>query len=265
MSWIQKLKKPFRSRRKRITFCGDYLTWQQALENSIGYDAAVILEKTRNALFKVSRGEAAYERDSVLFDRIEHSFPILAAMLRAALCNNGKLSVLDFGGALGSSYFQCRAFLSPVSELRWSVVEQSAHVECGLRDFQSEQLRFHPTVEDCFAHQQPNVLLLSSVLQYIPEPYALLSDLLKRQISHVIIDRTAFLARDRDRLTVQTVPDSIYKASYPAWFLSETRLKDLMTSTGYTLLAEFPALDHLAPEDEAAYHKGFIFELTKRP
>jgi len=36
----------------------------------------------------------------------------------------------------------------------------------------------------------------------------------------------------------------------------------------YRILAEFPALDNLAPDDEPAYHKGFILEFvtpTQRP
>ncbi len=260
MNWIKKLRNPFRLRLKHIRFTGNYLDWNQALNHSTGYDAAVILERTRAALLKVSRGEAAYERDSVLFDKVEHAYPVLAGMLRASLRENGRLSVLDFGGALGSSYFQCRGFLDPVSDLVWSVVEQSAHVECGLREFASEQLRFHLRVEESLQQSRPNVLLLSSVLQYLPSPYAILADLLKHRISTVIIDRTALLTRDQDRLTVQTVPDSIYRASYPAWFLSESKLKEVFVSCGYRNVAEFPALDRLSPDDEPAYSKGFIFE-----
>jgi putative methyltransferase (TIGR04325 family) len=77
---------------------------------------------------------------------------------------------------------------------------------------------------------------------------------------HILLDRMAFLKRDADRLTVQKVPASIYPASYPAWFFSESRLQAEFTNAGYVLVADFQCPYELSPDDEKAYHKGFIFE-----
>jgi putative methyltransferase (TIGR04325 family) len=247
-----------------IVFDGDYGSWDDATRNSTGYDANVILEKTCAALLKVKSGEAVYERDSVLFDKIQHSFPVLAGLLRAAQAHDGRLCVVDFGGALGSSYFQCRGFLQAVQQFEWLVVEQSAHIACGRKNFESNQLRFYNTIEECKAGHQPNALLLSSVLQYLPNPYDVLQKLLSHRISHVIIDRTAFLVSDRERLTVQHVPDSIYPASYPAWFFSETKFTAAIESAGYSLAADFPSyVDDYSPEGEKGNYKGFIYEIRK--
>jgi len=263
---VKNLKQLFRPKQcgqesgQSIVFNGDYASWGDATRSSTGYDAGVILEKTCAALLKVKNGEAVYERDSVLFDKIQHSFPVLAGLLRAAQAHDGRLCVVDFGGALGSSYFQCRDFLKVVRQLEWLVVEQSAHITCGRKNFESDQLRFYNTVDECKAGHQPNVLLLSSVLQYLPNPYEVLQKLLSHHISHVIIDRTAFLVSDRERLTVQKVPDSIYPASYPAWFFSETKFRAVIEAAGYSLAADFPGTDDLSPEGEKAYYKGFIYE-----
>ncbi len=244
----------------RIAFSGDYPSWDAAVRSSTGYDAGVILDKTCAALLKVKNGEAVYERDSVLFDKIQHSFPVLAGLLRAAVVHEGRLSVVDFGGALGSSYFQCRGFLKPVAQLDWAVVDQPAQVACGQANFSSDQLHFHPAVEDCLSAYRPNVLLLSGVLPYLPAPYALLKQLLQHRISHVIIDRTAFLQSDRERLTVQHVPSTIYSASYPACFFSESQFQAAFTSAGYRLVSDFAGADDLSPEGEQAVYKGFIYE-----
>lgn len=272
---FQKLKHLFKSRREPILtpappvqdappevicFIGSYATWAAALQEATGYDAAIILEKTRTALLKVKNGEAVYERDSVLFDKIHHAFPVLAGLLRSALAHEGRLCVVDFGGALGSSYFQCRGFLEVVRRLEWLVIEQPAHVTCGQENFASEQLRFLPTIEECLLSHEPTTLLLSSVLQYVPSPYALLKSLLQHRIKHVIIDRTAFLQSDRERLTVQHVPSSIYPASYPAWFFSENQFQAVFASSGYRLVADFPGADDISPEGEKGYFKGFIYE-----
>jgi putative methyltransferase (TIGR04325 family) len=245
---------------QNIVFTGDYGSWDEAMHSSTGYDAGVILEKTCAALLKVKNGEATFERDSVLFDKIQHAFPVLAGLLRAAQAHDGRLCVVDFGGALGSSYFQCRGFLQVVRRLEWLVVEQTAHVACGRKNFASEQLRFYNTAEESLTGHHPNALLLSSVLQYLPNPYEVLQKLLSHRISHVIIDRTAFLAGGRERLTVQHVPDSIYPASYPAWFFSETKFTATIESAGYTLVADFPGTDDISPEGEQAHFKGFVYE-----
>jgi putative methyltransferase (TIGR04325 family) len=249
---------------QNIVFTGDYISWDDATRSSTGYDAGVILEKTCAALLKVKNGEAVYERDSVLFDKIQHSFPVLAGLLRAAQAHDGRLCVVDFGGALGSSYFQCRGFLQAVQQFEWLVVEQSAHIACGRKNFESDQLRFYNTIEECKAGHHPNALLLSSVLQYLPNPYDVLQKLLSHGISHVIIDRTAFLVSSRERLTVQHVPDSIYPASYPAWFFSEKKFTAAIEFAGYNLVADFlGTVDDYSPEGEKGYYKGFIFERVK--
>lgn len=259
----RQLSKVLPLRRQRgLRFTGDYQSWAEALKDSTGYDAPAILAKTRATVLKVKRGEAAYERDSVLFERVEHSFPLLAGLLRAAVHQQGELVVLDFGGALGSAYFQCREFLRPLKRLVWCIVEQAAQVACGKGDFESPELRFYASVDECLAAHRPNVLLLSSVLQYLPEPYQTLKELAQRGIPCIIIDRTAFLdkANDHERLTVQHVPPSIYEASYPAWFLSESKVHSLVQAAGYRLLADFAAPDVGAPHGEKACCKGFIFE-----
>ena len=243
-----------------ITYTGNYALWSDAERESTGYDATVILERTRDALLKVKRGEAVYERDSVLFEKPEYAYPVLTGLLRAALTRGGQLSVLDFGGSLGSTYFQSRPFLHSLHHMEWSVVEQTAHVACGREHFEDGHLLFYETVEECLACRRPTLLLLSSVLPYLSQPYSTLEGLLRHGIPHLVIDRTAFLTADRDRLTVQTVPDSIYPASYPAWFFGETKFAAAIAAAGYTLVADFPGSDRLAPADEPAYFKGFIYE-----
>src|SRR5450755_262798 len=93
-----------------VVYSGDYPSFAEARARSNGYEASVILERTRTALHRVLRGEAAFERDSVTFDKLELQWPLLAMLLRVAAENGGQLSVLDFGGSLGSTYYQCRGF-----------------------------------------------------------------------------------------------------------------------------------------------------------
>ena len=243
-----------------VEFAGNYASWADALRRSTGYGDPVILERTCASLLRVRRGEPVFERDSVLFDTPQHSFPVLAALLRAAAIEAGRLSVADVGGSLGSSYFQCRQFLQAVSTVEWAVIEQPAYVRRGREHFENGELSFHETIDECATRCRPNVLLMSGVLQYLPDPYVSLGQLLSARIRNVIVDRTAFLAGDRDRLTVQTVPEWIYPATYPAWFLSETKFAGMFAAAGYALVADFDGADKVSLPDEPSYFKGFIFE-----
>jgi putative methyltransferase (TIGR04325 family) len=251
---------PVRTPRAQIRFTGNYKSWAEAARESTGYASPEILEKTRAGLMKVKRGEAAFERDSVTFEAMEHESSLLAGLTRAATADEGRLSVLDFGGSLGGTYFQYRQFLSGVKELRWSVVDQPAHVDCGETDFANNELRFYKTIEDCLSDQQPNVLLLLSVIQYLPEPYLFLENVSRKQIPNIIVERTAFTRSGCDRLTVQHVPAWIYDASYPAWFLSEPSFRKILASR-YDLVCEYVAAEDFHPEGEEAVFKGFQFQL----
>src|SRR4030066_2158784 len=110
-------------------FYGNYRTWEEAQKLCSGYDSDVILNKVREAALKVKNGEAAYEKDSALFDKIQYSWPLLAGLLWIASPNDNRLSLLDFGGSLGTTYFQNVKFLNHLKELSWSIVEQEKFVK----------------------------------------------------------------------------------------------------------------------------------------
>src|SRR5690349_7306235 len=85
-----------RQRRVGIRFSHSYKNWEEAKAASTGYDDPAILEKIAEAALKVKRGEAVYERDSVVFNSIDYSWPLLAGLTWAAARHHGKLHVLDF-------------------------------------------------------------------------------------------------------------------------------------------------------------------------
>jgi putative methyltransferase (TIGR04325 family) len=239
---------------------GDYSTWAAAEANSGGYGAEIILRKTADAIRKVKRGDAVYERDSVLFDEVQYAWPALAGLMWVAAQNGGQLNVLDIGGSLGSAYFQNRALLDRLENVRWNIVEQPGQVEVGRREFQDDRLQFYESVEACLADSEPNVILLSSVLQYLEDPYELLDTLVAISCRWLIIDRTPFWEGSADRLCVQHVPHEIYDASYPSWIFSVTRFRSIL-SLNWNETASFRNIDSLSAPVPVTY-RGLI--ATKR-
>ena len=243
---------------------GEYRSWAEAMAASTGYDSEVILEKTKVALLKVKTGEAIYERDSVLFDEIEYAWPVLAGFMWVAARCGGTLNVLDFGGSLGSTYFQNRVFLSALSNTRWNIVEQASHVGIGKVFFEDDHLRFYADIAGCLAETRPNIVLLSSVLQYLECPYAVFDQILALPCNYVIVDRTSFWNGPTDRLCVQTVPPSIYPATYPSWILSRSQFHNhLHLHKDWKVVATFDNPDKLAGPIDFVYQGVIIARNTQ--
>ncbi len=243
------------------TYEGDFSSWQEAVKHAKGYDSPVILDRAVAATRAVENGDAACERDTVLFDKPQIAYPLLAALLYASSINEQQLAVMDVGGALGTSYRQNKAFLSHLDNVRWGVVEQENFVRAGLAEFQTEALRFFSSIEACLQAVQPNFLLLSSVLQYFEKPYQTLSNLLSQNIPFVFVDRTMAHRFARDRLMIQRVPPTIYPASYPVWLLDAERLESVFKQAGYEVLDHFdplPGSTFGPPDFRAPYSAWFL-------
>jgi putative methyltransferase (TIGR04325 family) len=245
-----------RFRKRKYGWVGNYTSWESAQADSTGYDSSVVLEKVKNSLLKVKSGDAVFERDSVLFDEIQYSWPLLSSLLVSGF-NHAELRVLDFGGSLGSTYFQYKKFLSLIENVSWSVVEQAGFVTVGKELFEDEHLKFFYNIDECMAFQKPNVLLFSSVLQYIDEPYKLLDKILASDIEFVAIDRMPFIYEDNDQIKVQKVPPSIYSASYPCWFFSESSFIEHYLKNGYKLIESIASLEGNSRD---CMFKGMIFK-----
>jgi putative methyltransferase (TIGR04325 family) len=243
---------------KSITFRDNFDSWEEAKKKCNGYDAEVILHKVLESTLKVKSGAAVYERDSFLFDKVCYSWPVLAALMTVAAKNKGKLDVLDFGGALGSSFFQNKKFLDNVPYLNWSIIEQPNFVEAGIKFIQNDSIKFYKTINACVVKTKPNVILLSSVLQYLEQPQKILKELSELDIDMLIIDRTPFYNDNQaSSIKIQYVPEYIYKASYPCWFFSLQDFIANLEQLGFRKVEQFDALDNLS--DEVSF-LGLIFE-----
>ena len=238
---------------------GSYATWEEAEEASDGYAKDEILHKVKKAALVVRDGGAAFERDSMLFDRAEYAWPVVSSLLRVGAMAGNRLSVLDFGGSLGSMYFQHRRLLQCMGDVTWSIVEQPEFCECGTEHFADGTLAFYDSIATCLETQNPDVALLGSVLQYIRAPFDLLEELGQSGARCIIVDRTPFFVDDHpSTITVQKVPPTIYRASYPSWVFNESELVGFLARSGYDLLADYDCSDQ--SYSSKIKLRGLIFE-----
>lgn len=233
---------------------GNYATWELASKKCSGYDADEVLSKVLESSLKVKEGKFPYERDSVLFSEVQYSYPVLSSLILIANKSQGQLKVLDFGGSLGSSYYQNKLILDTCKDVRWCVVEQTNFVEVGKERFQNDSLKFYYSIDECLSENSINVVLLSSVLPYIDKPYDLLEKIMAKKIDYILFDRMPFID-GKDRITIQKVNPSIYKASYPCWFFNKSKFIEFMKSD-YEIIFDFESLGRANIVSE---FRGFLF------
>lgn len=246
-------------------FSGNYPSWAEARRFSTGYDEPSILEKVRQSTLHVIAGRAACERDSLALPTIEYFQPLLDCLLFVATQSENQLCLLDFGGSLGSSYWQNRGFLTHLSRIRWCVVEQPHFVAAGRAGIANECLCFYDSIAECLDSERPDAALLSGVLQCLEDPYGLLGSLLDRRLRFVVLDRTQFFVSDLpERITIETVHPSVYEGSYPSWFFNLHRFRRFVDQCGYEVVVEFDSWEHWIVDGDAARNKGFLLRERAR-
>ncbi len=244
-----------KSKNASYGFFGRYSKWADAEKISTGYDSEEIFKKVRASALKVKNGEAAFERDSIAFKEIKYSWPVLSALMIVSARNKGKFSVLDFGGSLGSMYYQNKKIAAQTGLEKWVVVEQGKFVEIGKKEFEDNTLKFAYNLKEAKKLSKPDILILGGVLQYLKSPYSFLDEFIASNIKFILVDRTTFVSND-EFIAIQKVSSEIYPAEYPAWFFNEQKFLKKMLQK-YKLVYSFDCEDSINID---AKFKGFLFE-----
>lgn len=207
-------------------YFGNFSSFEEAKNASEGYNHKAIIEKVRNASILARDGKAVFERDGVAFNT-RFDWPAATFLESLAQENGNQLHVLDFGGALGSYYYPlAKSF--PRIAFEWTIIEQPEFVEIGKKDFESATLHFENSLTETLKQKQFDLVLLGCVLPYLPEPYAVLQEIIQAKPAAILVDKHPVIQSNKDRLTVQRIPPVIYEASYPAWFFSESKFLEFM-------------------------------------
>lgn len=261
--------KGLRSAKRRIVrhkdpLHGQFGDWGAACKQATGYHQPIILDRLIAAAEEAnSSGGQKFDRDGVAFNRPITPFPLLVYILQAAVRCSDQVQVIDFGGGLGSTYRQCRSFLSRIPSLHWNIVEQSHVAAAGRSRFQSDVLRFHDNLAEAAADATPDVVIFSSVLQYLDDPYSIVDQAMRLRPQTILIDRTPFCENPDDLYSVQIVDDTIFPARLPFRIFGKNRLEEKL-SAGYRQIGEFVAIDRdMLLGTQQVKFRGLAFEIAE--
>jgi len=210
-----------------LRFEGNFENWESAAAVCSGYSAQNIIAKVLSSTEFVLANPEFVERDGVVLEKSHPPFHLLW-VLEKVLREFGELNVLDFGGALGSHYRQVRQYLPDAAKVNWVVVEQESYVKIGRR-FETNELKFTASIQDCISTgYQPNIIVLSGVLQYLSKMSFHILQIGELSAKYLFIDRTPMLESDGTAFVIQRVPESIYKAMYPAILQGKQQYRELL-------------------------------------
>ena len=217
LPWLPPIMLPILKRFLKIgiRYENGFNTWDSAVAASAGYDSKEIVSKVFEASL-LARDEGLHERDGFILDAPDFNPYTWIGIIQAHIVigNSRKMRIVDFGGSFGSTYRMvqdqlCRAKI----DFEWVVIEQQHFVDLGKKHFESDELRFVDSFSS-LANQTIDVLIFNSVLEYLANPYEIITEALSHAPLVVLIDRTPVNSQHEDTFSVQHVPKSIYKASY---------------------------------------------------
>ena len=245
----------FRSRNK---FLGRFKTFSLALKNvRDGYASSELLDQIINVNKLVLDGHIVQERDGVELTAFENSYQInFYLLLEKALLKTDRISVLDFGGGLGTAYRQFKFFTQ--QQISWTIVEQHQLVAEGIKNFSSEELSFTCEIPEV----NYNVVLFSAVLDFVEDPYAILVEISKKiSPKLIIVDRSLFHSGPEDFYTIKATAKHITSGhKYPVAWFSEKKFVARVEALGYKKIDEWKTNDgQVVNRSSVGVYKGFTF------
>lgn len=239
-------------------YSGRFDTWQEACRAADGYDDKRIIERIHSAALTVREGRAAWEQDGESHPEIILNFPVLACLAKATR-KDDTLRVLDIGGGFGSSWLQASQGM-PDIKLHWTIVEQERVVSLARQDFNNQGVRYTHSLDEALATNEYDLALLSSVLQYIATPHAILDQLASSEIKWIVIDRHP-CSNAGEVITIQHCPRRLYKATYPSWLFDCESLRSKLNLT-HDLALSWQGQDQ--PIQGDGFHASFAGMCWKR-
>jgi putative methyltransferase (TIGR04325 family) len=254
------LKKLRKYKPRSFGWFNDYKTWEEAKKACNTYDEQAIHEKLKSATLKVKNGEAAYERDGIIYSQIYYSWPLLSHLLLAASQNNNELSIIDFGGSLGTTFFQNKKYLNQLNKAQWDVIELGYLIETGKNEITENGLNFYYTIEQAFeANGKHNILIINGVFPYLENPYETFNLFKSFDFEYIIIESTYFNYEARDRICIQKTNPKAYTAFYPCWLLNYEKVKTTF-SDQYDVFAEYLNDIHFYLDGERVEYRSVVFK-----
>lgn len=222
-----------------------------------GYSDEKIFDRVAKSALEVKKGNACYERDGILFYENNYNLQIISIFLMV-YCNKQKLNIVDFGGSLGSMYFQNRKLLNDANiKYQWNICEQPHFVQLGKKQFEDGVLFFRNSLDEV---KDYNIIMFAVSIQYIENYLDIFNKVIEDNTEYIVFDRLTVC--DEEFYCVQKVYEPIYEAEYPVHIFDEEEFKKFFYSKGYELQCEWIMEEngYFCVKNKKIWQKSYFFK-----
>ena len=245
--------------KRNIRIIGSFENWSKATLHSGTYSNKEIFINLKKSFLKVKNNKASFERDSVTFNSEKLNRPLISLLEKLRKNKKKKfLKILDFGGSLGSTYFQNKRFFHDNIKYQWDIVEQKKIVDFANKNIKIKNLNFYKSINHYMRYNKPDIVLFSSVLHYLEYPFQIIDKLFKKKIEYFIVLKTPF-TKIGSQIKIQVNPQYIYKANYPIRIFNETLFKSFFKNKKY----QVQNLNWDIQKIDDIKFKSFVFKKNK--
>ena len=235
-------------------------SWEIASAKSVGYESP-------NVVLPVAKKAGLLREQIRSTPYVDSRCQQIATAMLHCLAELGfekhrVLRVLDFGGA-GGEYFYYFRKIAPNIKIEWIVLETPALVR-AMKDQENsadESISWVDLIEEPLTYF--DVVLLSSVLQYIEKPLNILEELAKRT-NFIIINRLPLITKHKSIVAVQRTYTSGKRGSHPAHFFNEEDMIATLSEYGTISLRWFVPEDQPVVGWHAYPNQGLVLQISGR-
>ena len=223
-----KIKVWVRALLSRFTGFRKVESWESAVRKSSGYESVNVIEPIVAA---ARRLQSDSQTSFVSNSRYQQIAAGMLFSISQERFNIGEpIRVLDVGGAGADYFYQFQKF-APQINFDWTVLETPALAEAMANEFGRNltNLRWLDSIKN--TRETYDVVLCSSVLQYVENPFELLAILVKKS-KFVIINRIPLVGSPEHFYAVQNIITNGKRSSYPVHFFSEKAFLTELTQHG---------------------------------
>jgi putative methyltransferase (TIGR04325 family) len=233
-------------------------SWESAVAKSSGYESANVVEPIVAAAKRIQDDTQASNFLTTRYQQIATG--MLYCISQGRLNSGEPIRVLDVGGG-GADYFNQFQEFAPHINFDWTVLETPALAEAMSNEFGRNltNLRWVSSIEN--TNETYDVILCSSVFQYVEKPFELLATLVKKS-GFLIVNRISLVDSSEHFVAVQRIITNGKRASYPVHFFAEKKFLNEMSQYGDIQMRWLVVEDQPVINKKAQTNHGLVLRVN---
>ena len=235
-------------------------SWESAVRKSSGYESVNVVEPVVTAARRVQNDS---QTSSLASSRYQQIAAGMLYCISQGRFNAGEpIRVLDVGGG-GADYFHHFQTFAPRINFDWTVLETPAMAEAMSNEFGQNlaNLRWVNSIEN--TNEIYDVVLCSSVLQYVKNPVELLATLVAKS-EFLIVNRIPLVDSSEHFVAVQRIISNGKRASYPIHFFAEKKFLTEVSQYGDVEMRWLVTEDQPVINRKAQSNHGLVLRVSSR-